>query len=226
MKPIAHIADKEIISILVKECGEELIDLKNQNIIVYGPPPETPLTANDYTKIRKTVYQKLCLAQNDLPNGWRFRLYEGLRSLTVQEILFNQQRDNLRQSKQYDSYEDLFNETCRLVSPVVHLDGTANVPPHSTGAAIDIELIDSYGNLVNLGMAAKDWLIVDPDLSETYSKLISEEAMQNRILMLKIMAKHGFVNYPREWWHFSYGDRLWAYMTEHSTAIYGAIINN
>jgi hypothetical protein len=25
------------------------------------------------------------------------------------------------------------------------------------------------------------------------------------------MQAHGFVNYPTEWWHFSYGDRYWAY---------------
>lgn len=226
METIQHIADDKIIAIPINECGEGLIDLKNQNIIVYGTPPDTPLTANDYTKIRKTIYQKLCLAQDDLPNGWRFRIYEGLRSLPVQEILFNQQCDNLRQKKNYNSYEDLFNEACRLISPVIHLDGTANVPPHSTGAAVDLELIDNKGNLVDLGMAVKDWLIVDPDLCETYSKLLSIEAMQNRIVLLTIMSKHGFVNYPREWWHFSYGDRLWAYVTKQTMAIYGAIINS
>jgi D-alanyl-D-alanine dipeptidase len=31
----------------------------------------------------------------------------------------------------------------------------------------------------------------------------------------------GFVNYPTEWWHWSYGDRYWAIKTTAPAAIYG-----
>ncbi|MDT7587682.1 MAG: zinc D-Ala-D-Ala dipeptidase, partial [Pseudonocardiales bacterium] len=31
----------------------------------------------------------------------------------------------------------------------------------------------------------------------------------------------GFVNYPTEWWHWSYGDRYWAIKTTAAAAIYG-----
>ena len=75
------INEKEINNIPINENNEPLIDLKEQNELAYGPPPDTPLTMNDYTKIRKTIYEKLCQAQNKLPNGWKFRIYEGLRSL-------------------------------------------------------------------------------------------------------------------------------------------------
>lgn len=223
-KEIQNIADEDIIKIPVKECGEELINLKKYNAIAYGPPPDTPLTADDYTKVRKTIYRKLCSAQNNLPNGWKFRLYEGLRSLHVQELLFKQQIESLKTQRSYDNHEHLFKEACRLISPITNLDGTPNIPPHSTGSAIDIELIDAHGNLVNMGMTIKDWLIVDPGLCETNSKLISNEAKHNRAILLEIMEDHGFVNYPREWWHFSYGDRLWAYLTENTYALYGSIV--
>jgi zinc D-Ala-D-Ala dipeptidase len=36
------------------------------------------------------------------------------------------------------------------------------------------------------------------------------------------MESTGFVNYPHEWWHFSYGDRYWAYAKDEPAAIYGA----
>ncbi len=32
----------------------------------------------------------------------------------------------------------------------------------------------------------------------------------------------GFVNYPTEWWHWSYGDRYWALLTGSPHAVYGA----
>ena len=100
---------------------------------------------------------------------------------------------------------------------------TPTTPPHSTGGAIDLELIDPYGNLINLGMEIKNWYKVDPNICITHSKNISGEALINRMILLEIMLDVGFVNYPNEWWHFSYGDRLWAALTHEDVAIYGAI---
>jgi D-alanyl-D-alanine dipeptidase len=31
------------------------------------------------------------------------------------------------------------------------------------------------------------------------------------------------VNYPTEWWHWSYGDRYWALMTGAPAALYGPV---
>ena len=33
----------------------------------------------------------------------------------------------------------------------------------------------------------------------------------------------GLVNYPTEWWHWSYGDRYWALMTGATAAVYGPV---
>jgi D-alanyl-D-alanine dipeptidase len=31
----------------------------------------------------------------------------------------------------------------------------------------------------------------------------------------------GLVNYPTEWWHWSYGDRYWALLAGSAQAVYG-----
>jgi len=36
------------------------------------------------------------------------------------------------------------------------------------------------------------------------------------------MEAAGFVNYPTEWWHWSFGDRYWAFCAGEHEAIYGA----
>ena len=36
------------------------------------------------------------------------------------------------------------------------------------------------------------------------------------------MKQAGFVQHPNEWWHFSYGDQLWSWLSKESNAIYGA----
>jgi D-alanyl-D-alanine dipeptidase len=213
----------KINSIFIRESNEPLVDLKEQQELSYGPPPDTPLTQHDYTKLRKTVYEKLCLAQKKLPHGWKFRVYEGLRSLNVQKILFDEQCNHLRLNDANKSEEDLFKEASLLIAPVCFFNGEPNIPPHSTGGAVDIELIDLDGNLIDLGMAIKDWYKVEPELCATYSKNISAQVCKNRQILLEVMHEDGFVNYPNEWWHFSYGDRLWAYLRGEQEAIYGGI---
>ncbi|MCU0524773.1 MAG: D-alanyl-D-alanine dipeptidase [Elainella sp. Prado103] len=36
---------------------------------------------------------------------------------------------------------------------------------------------------------------------------------QNRLLLRQIMVAVGFQQHPQEWWHFSYGDQLWAWLS-------------
>ncbi|WP_282433115.1 M15 family metallopeptidase [Legionella gresilensis] len=116
----------------------------------------------------------------------------------------------------------MFKETTKLVSPVVNLDNTKNIPAHSTGGAIDIYLIDDAGQPVDMGIHPKDWIKDDGSLSRTASKKISLQAEQNRAIMNKALAAVGFVNYPTEYWHWSYGDRYWAFFMKEPNAIYSS----
>ncbi len=221
MKKIIYIADPEILAIPIVECNEPLVDVKNSDELLYGPPPESDLTAPYYTKMRKSVFEKLCQAQKELPDGMRFRLAEGFRSLPVQAIIFEQTYQRVLVRLPQGTAAELFRETTRLVSPVTHLDGTKNIPPHSTGAAIDVEIVTRSGALLNMGMTAAEWNSVNPDLCLTDCDLIDDEAKQNRRLLHDVMQAQGFINYPTEWWHFSYGDRYWAYHCKEKMAIYG-----
>ena len=117
----------------------------------------------------------------------------------------------------------LFNRVTEVVSPVINYDGSQNIPPHNTGGAIDVEIIDADGSCLDMGMTAKDWQQVPHALSLTESPLITSKQRDNRQLLLEIMQAQGFVNYPTEWWHFSYGDRYWAYYKQQSHAIYGSV---
>lgn len=222
MQEIVYITDPRVLAISIAECYEPLVDLTNQSILAYGPPPECDLNEKDYTKLRKTVYDKLCLAQQALPKGWLFRIYEGYRSRLVQEQLFDQQFQRL--AKLYPDWGKprRFIETTRLVSPVKNLDGTPNIPVHNTGAAVDLEIIDANGQLLDMGMAAKDWNVVDPDLCLTDNPELPIKIRANRKLLCDVMQSQGFINYPTEWWHFSYGDRYWAYFAKQQQAIYGS----
>ncbi len=222
MDNILYITDHKVLAVPILECHEPLINIKDYSELHYGPPPECDLTSNDYTKLRKTVFEKLLQAQVNLPNNWRFRLYEGYRNLTVQQLLFDQEYQRVLQRYPQKTKAFHFTETTRLVSPVINFDGSINIPAHNTGGAVDVEIITEEGKLVDMGMEAKDCIFVDPELCLTACSSISQEAQQNRKILGDAMQAQGFINYPTEWWHFSYGDRYWAYHQPIKQAIYGS----
>jgi D-alanyl-D-alanine dipeptidase len=50
---------------------------------------------------------------------------------------------------------------------------------------------------------------------------IGAEARAHREILGKALSGAGLVNYPTEWWHWSYGDRYWALTTGAPAALYG-----
>jgi D-alanyl-D-alanine dipeptidase len=60
-------------------------------------------------------------------------------------------------------------------------------------------------------------------LMRTGADRIPDYAKKNRRMLLSVMEGAGFVNYGHEWWHFSYGDRYWAYVRHERAAIYGSL---
>jgi len=217
------IVDPRVLKIPVEDNHEPLVDLISQTEIILGPSPEIE-NNTDYTKMRRTVYEKLLAAQKLLPKNIRFCLYEAYRSLKLQKFLF-ESRQKLVQKKHPDlSGKALFDEVIKMVSPVVNFDGSINIPPHSTGAAVDVYLINEHGEALDMGIHPKDWLLdVDGTVSKTGATHISDEAQKNRHIMSDVLSKSGFVNYFTEFWHWSYGDRYWAHQLGKSHAIYGVM---
>lgn len=65
---------------------------------------------------------------------------------------------------------------------------------HSTGLAVDI------------GIRGRDFgtpFDYFDERSWTASDAVSAEARENRKTLEELMRRHGFANYPREWWHFA-----------------------
>lgn len=217
------IADDPILAIPTRENGELLVDIAIEKEIAFGSSPEIENNC-DYTKMRRTVLAKLLKAQQLLPKGLFFCLYEAYRSLELQNQLFMARQAKLRKQHPNWSEQQLFTETTRLVSPVVNFDGSINIPPHSTGGAIDVYLINENGDAVDMGMHPKDWIHdLQGQLSLTHSSVISPRAQKNRQLMAEALHALGFINYPAEYWHWSYGDRYWAYYKPHAYALYASV---
>ncbi|MEK6734268.1 MAG: GNAT family N-acetyltransferase, partial [Pseudomonadota bacterium] len=107
MEDFIAINDIGVLNIPILENNDPLVDLREQNIIAFGPSPEIP-NNTDYTYLRKTVYDKLVEAQNMLPNDLKFCIYEGYRSLGLQAKLFNDRYQKIKNLYPELNYQDLF----------------------------------------------------------------------------------------------------------------------
>lgn len=59
--------------------------------------------------------------------------------------------------------------------------------------------------------------------ADALSAGIGADARAHRGLLARVLGGAGLVNYPTEWWHWSYGDRYWALVTGAPAALYGPI---
>ncbi|MCB4809556.1 M15 family metallopeptidase [Tamlana sp. 62-3] len=71
---------------------------------------------------------------------------------------------------------------------------------HSRGSTVDLTIIDANtGTPIDMGspfdfFGEQSWV--------TYGK-ITKKQHDNRILLQRVMQKHGFRSYSKEWWHFT-----------------------
>lgn len=160
--------------------------------------------------IRQNVAQRLKSAKSYLPRGYKLCLRCGYRSLALQRKIYRQFLSNLKTKHPHWSSDKLCHETSKFIAP------PDIIPPHSTGGAIDLTIINKTGRCLNMGTRLGSLNIK----SYTSYKSIGRAAKNNRRLLIRIMSKAGFVNYPTEWWHWSYGDRYWAAVREKKYSIY------
>jgi D-alanyl-D-alanine dipeptidase len=173
--------------------------------------------------LREGVVYRLEKAQQRLPAGLQFRLYEGFRSPQVQKMLFDGQLRRMRRENPSRDEAWCHVQAAKLASPLCTFEGDEIIPPHSTGGAVDIEIIDKTGRPLDFGMELSDWDVVSPELCATEFNSLPDAVMRNRKLLVETLAAEGFINYPREWWHFSYGDQYWAFATGSAKAPYGTV---
>lgn len=104
-------------------------------------------------------------------------------------------------------------------------DGPMYPAPHSTGAATDLTIRLVNGDPLWMGSMFDDATpLAHRDRFEQAGGALAfsdEEAQANRRLLHWVMTEEGFAGHPDEWWHFSWGDQLWAALTGARAAFYG-----
>jgi D-alanyl-D-alanine dipeptidase len=175
-----------------------------------------PLVRFGAALVRAGLADRLLQADASLPPGIRLCVAEGHRSVDTQRAIIASYAAEVRAARPGVDGDELHRLTSRFVAPL-------EVAPHVAGAAVDLTLVDACGDELDLGTA------IDATPEESDGRCyfaadgIGADARAHRELLARVLSAQGLVNYPTEWWHWSYGDRYWALMTDADHAVYGPV---
>lgn len=212
MSEIILMSDPKVTSTPVRECGEPLVDVRREAALLVDDRLQDP--AHAFVHLRQGVVDRLLEAQTLLPDGLRLLFVEGYRPLSLQRAYFEEYAEELTKLHPEWPAERIHAAASRYVSP-------PDIAPHSAGAAVDLTLADTAGRELDLGTVMNASPEESAGACYTGADNITAEAREHRRILGTALSTAGLVNYPTEWWHWSFGDRYWALATGAEHAPYG-----
>jgi len=191
----------------IEENNESMVNINNSKKIFVNQN-----LSGVETLLRKSVIDKLNLVIRYLPNDVYLKINEAYRSLKKQEQLWNEEFD--KTDKNLSNEERIILTKRKIAYPF-----GANVGGHQTGGAVDVTLCDFYGKELDMGTQYLEF----NDRTKSFTENVSQTVKTNRNLLFYAMKGAGFINYPNEWWHFSYGDQMWAAYNHKTKCFYGKV---
>jgi zinc D-Ala-D-Ala dipeptidase len=226
----------------IQECGEALIKIP-QSLAIAVPHAYQTLGAPYGNKspfyLRTGIIDRLEIAQSFLQTihpDWQIKVFDAYRPISVQRFMVEYTLGELADAQGLDRASLSQSQEKELMAQVLQFwaipsDDPNTPPPHSTGAAVDVTLVDRHGQEINMGSPIDE--ISDRSFPNYFQMATDAEARsihQNRQILFSAMSQAGFQRHPNEWWHFSYGDQMWAWLTriesglETAIAHYGATV--
>lgn len=212
-------------TILIVECNEPLVTIPDDRFILENPPAYVKLGADYRGKspyyLREGVLNRLIQAREKLAEiqpQWRIKIFDAYRPVWVQQFMVDYTFNSICLNRTLDVNLLTAEEKASIYEEVYQIwaipsDNPLTPPPHSTGSAIDLTLVDENGKEVDMGgdideLSARS----NPDYYKDSTNSQAKIFHQNREILLEIMTYGGFRRHQGEWWHFSYGDQMWAWL--------------
>lgn len=208
----------ELDAVSIEECGEPLVDF-----LKFSPTPKLIFApvhpVFEFPRVhlvRESVAKMLVEAANALPNGLRLQIVEGYRPFAVQQQMWKFALENAQKRLPDGDKPRIEREAGRYAAPPF----AKTPPPHLTGGAVDLEIVDENGQRLDF---FSPFELNDNAGAAMRARALSSEAEKNRALLRSVLEPTGLTNYADEWWHWSYGDNGWALRVGAKNAIYGRV---
>lgn len=211
----------------IRECGEPLVLLNDRAPNLIAVDPQYYARGIDHAssnlRARRGVANRLVIAASLLPHNHKLLIWDAWRPIEVQQDLFDEHLDKLRQ----DNWGSSISQLKEMAQTYVSLpsDDPLKPSPHYTGGAVDLTILGPDGSPIDMGT---DFDHFGPEAAATFyeDNLAGNDEVEqrnNRRLLYAVMWQAGFSVYGEEWWHFDFGNQFDAARTGKSNAIYGGI---
>ena len=185
----------------VRECGDKLIAVEMR--------PNIILSRDDIVGRERVVKMLYQVADALEKQNLKLHIYQIYRSPEEQSQRHETVVNRIRQSNPELSEEEVLRQANRWSAGV----GGG----HQSGGAVDLTICDMDGNDMDMGTEYRE----NNEKTKTENAFITSEQREYRRSLKDAMRDAGFVNYPAEWWHYCYGDRMWAAYSHRKFAIFG-----
>jgi D-alanyl-D-alanine dipeptidase len=203
-------------TVWIEDNGEPLLDPRTLSKRIHFAEQHPRFDMKRMCVVRRTVAEMLARAAEALPDGISLEIMEGLRPILKQRAMYESIRGEFQKKHPEWNTSTLNRITNTMSAP----PDDKCPPPHTTGGAVDVTLIDA---------TSLEWLDLispfppDETCAPTNLAGLTEPAAKNRTLLIETLSASGLTNYAGEWWHWSFGDSGWALRTGAPKAIYGRL---
>jgi D-alanyl-D-alanine dipeptidase len=218
----------------IVECGEPLVPIPVERFALVDPHPYIQAGADYQGRspyfLRQSVLNALIQAQATLQNlrpDWRIQIFDAYRPVEVQQHMVDYTFAKVVRDRHWHPHDLSPEQQAEIWEQVYEIWAIpsfdpANPPPHSTGGAVDVTLVDGCANAVEMGSEIDELSARShPNYYAESTHPPDQRYHAHRQLLNTIMLEAGFCRHPKEWWHFCLGDRMWAWLSETPSARYG-----
>lgn len=169
----------------------------------------------DGVYVRSGLLDRLVIAADKLDDRYRLVIRAGHRPIEVQKRLVKECAADYKADNPGTTDEEALEHARTFVS-----DPDITLPPHVCGGAVDVDVLDvTSGELLDFGSKLND----DNEKSFLYYPDLTDEQKASRLMLVTAMLDAGMASCMPEWWHFSYGDQVWAWFYGEGSSLYNPI---
>ncbi len=200
--------------ISIKENNSPLISLKKSGFNLIFEPS----VIKDYKyMVRRAVFDKIGRISKRLDEEDKTLIIRSAwRSFEHQRLLWEERVNSLQKEYPKKQIEEIEELVSYFIAP-------PSKSMHSTGGSVDALIYDLKNDCV-MRFGTNDGLKINlNDKCYPYHPYITPEAKNNRNLLIGLFEEEDFVVNLKEYWHFDYGNVMWAIEKGKEHAIYGII---
>lgn len=142
--------------------------------------------------VRESVAHMLAQAAEALPAGLTLSVTEGYRPIQAQRAMHAYMVKEISNEHPEWNFVHVELEAGMRSAP----PDAVTPPPHLTGGAVDVEILDEQGNSLDF---SSPFGRIDWRQARTLCAGLSDTACANRKLLKSVMEPTGFTNYVDEW---------------------------